>query len=163
MPTGRTNSPTSPLHTNKTFVQVNLLQESDLQQGKPKRAPQLTYLQDITNKNRHCMKSPTPEKQCNEGIFQIQYPICAINFTNKISRSSWPWHNLWKLLTFSFKNKYFHNSVDWSGFYLQVYIPSWLAKILRFIVFRLLENAFARLPCLYHDLIINAPCKTATQ
>ena len=58
------------------------------------------------------MKSPTPEKQFNEGIFQIQYPICAVNFTNKISRSSWPLHKLWKLLACSFKNKYFHNSVD---------------------------------------------------
>ena len=29
-----------------------------------------------------------------------------------------------KFLTINFRNKYFHNSVDWSGLYLQVYIPS---------------------------------------
>ena len=44
-------------------------------------------------------------------------------------------------LTINFKNKYFQNSVDWSGLYLQVYIPLRLANILRFTVFRLLENA----------------------
>ena len=106
------------------------------------------------------MKSPTPETQCAEGIFQMQYPICVVNFTNKISRSSWPWHNLWKLLTIHFRNNYFHSYVDRSGFYLQVYILSWLEKSLRFTVFRLLENAFVKLPCPYHDLIINLPCRT---
>ena len=109
------------------------------------------------------MESPTPETQCAEGIFQLQYPICVVNFTNKISRSIWPWHNLWKLLIIHFRNKYFHNCVDWSGFYLQVYIPSWLEKSLRFTVFRLLENAFVKLPCPYHDLIINPPCRTFSQ
>ena len=92
-------------------------------------------------KNRHCVKSPTPETQCAEGIFQIQYPICAVNFTNKISRSSWTWQNFWKLLTINFRNKYFHNSVDWSRFYLQVYIRSWLAI----------------------GLTINPPCKAVLQ
>ena len=67
-------------------------------------------------------------------------PIWAVKFINEISRSSWTWHNLWKLLTINFRNKYFHNSVDWSVLYLQVYIPSCLAKFLRFSVFRLLEN-----------------------
>ena len=34
-----------------------------------------------------------------------------------MSRSGWTWHNLWNfLLTINFKYKYFHNSVDWSGF-----------------------------------------------
>ena len=28
------------------------------------------------------MKSPIPETQCAESIFQMQYPICAVNFTN---------------------------------------------------------------------------------
>ena len=36
---GWTNSPISPSHTNKTFAQVYLLQDSDLQLGKSKRAP----------------------------------------------------------------------------------------------------------------------------
>ena len=29
------------------------------------------------------MKSPTPETQCAESIFQIQYPIGAVNFQIK--------------------------------------------------------------------------------
>ena len=33
------------------------------------------------------MKSPTPKTQCVKCIFQKQNPICAVNFTNKISRS----------------------------------------------------------------------------
>ena len=107
------------------------------------------------------MKSPTPKTQCAEGIFQMQYPICVVNFTNKISRSSWPLHNLWKLLTINFRNKYFHNSVDWSGLCIQVYIPSWLANILRFTVFRLLKNAFVKLPCPYNDRINNPPYLTS--
>ena len=32
-----------------------------------------------------------------------------------------------------------------------------IGKILRFKVVRLLENAFVKLPCRYHDLIINPP------
>ena len=106
--------------------------------------------QDITNKTGIAW-NPQPLRQCAEGIFQMQRPICAVNFTNKISRSSWTWHNLWNLLTINFRNKYFYNSVDWSQLYLQVYIPSWLANVLRFTIFRLLGNAFVKLPCPYHD------------
>ena len=102
------------------------------------------------------MKSPIPEAWSGEGVFLMQSPICTVNFTN-MSRSGWTWYNLWNLLTINFKNKYFHNSVDWSGLRLQVYIPSWLPKILRFIVFRLLENVFVKLPS--HDLIINLSCR----
>ena len=105
------------------------------------------------------MKSPTPETQCAERIFQMQFPICAVNFINKISRSGWISHGVWKLFTINFRNIYFHNSVGCSGLYLQVYIPSWLAKILTLTVFRLMENAFVKLPCPYHDLIINPPCR----
>ena len=85
----------------------------------------------------------------------MQSPICSVNFTNNISRSGRTWHNLWKLLAINFKDKYFPNSADRSGFYLQVYIDSLLAKILGFTVFRLLENAFMKLPHHWHDLIIN--------
>ena len=106
------------------------------------------------------MKSPTPETQCAVDIYQMQYSICAVNFTNKISRSSWTWHNLWKLLIIRFREKYFDNSADWSGLCLEVYIPSWLPKISWFTVFRLLENAFVKLPSSYHDLIINPPRRT---
>ena len=52
------------------------------------------------------------------------------------------------------KNKSFHNSADWSGLYLQVYILLWLAKILRFVVFR---SYTGKLPHPWHDLIINTP------
>ena len=31
------------------------------------------------------MKSPTPEAKCAEGVFQIQSPICGVNFSNNIS------------------------------------------------------------------------------
>ena len=31
------------------------------------------------------MKSPTPETKCAEGVFQIQSPICDVNFSNNIS------------------------------------------------------------------------------
>ena len=44
------------------------------------------------------------------------------------------------------KYKYFHNSVGWSGLYLQVYIASLLAKISKFTVSILLENFFVKLP-----------------
>ena len=43
--------------------------------------------QEITNKNRRCMKSPTPETQCADVIFEMKHTICAVNFTNDISRS----------------------------------------------------------------------------
>ena len=49
-------------------------------------------------------------------------------------------HNLWKLLTINLKDKSLHNSIDWSGFHLQVYIQPWLGKTFRFTVFRLLEK-----------------------
>ena len=31
------------------------------------------------------MKSPTLEAQCADGVFQIQSPICDVNFSNNIS------------------------------------------------------------------------------
>ena len=33
------------------------------------------------------MKSPTPETQCADVIFEMKHTICAVNFTNDISRS----------------------------------------------------------------------------
>ena len=106
------------------------------------------------------MKSQIP-RQFTEDIFHMQYPICTANFTNKISRSSWIWYNLWKLLAINFRNKIFHNSVDWSGLNIFVFkcisLHEW--QVLRFTVFRLLENAFVKLPSPYHDLIINLPCR----
>ena len=64
------------------------------------------------------MKSPTSEVKCGERVFQMQSNIYAVNFTNNISRSAWTWQKLWNLLITNFKNKSFHNSVDWSGLYL---------------------------------------------
>ena len=74
-----------------------------------------------------------------------------------MSRPGWTWHNLWSLLTINFEYKYFHNSVDWSGLYLQEHILSWLVKNLRFKVFRLVENVFVKLSRPWHDLIIKFP------
>ena len=31
------------------------------------------------------MKSPTSEDKCAKGVFQIQSPICGVNFSNNIS------------------------------------------------------------------------------
>ena len=61
------------------------------------------------------MKSQNPDAQCAESIFQMQYPICAVDFTNNTSKSGWRYLtrlNLWKLVPINFKDKYFHNSVD---------------------------------------------------
>ena len=30
------------------------------------------------------MKSSTPEAQCAEDVFQIQSPICGVNFSNNV-------------------------------------------------------------------------------
>ena len=49
-------------------------------------------------------------------------------------------------LTFNLKNDSFHNSLEWSWFYLQMSIQSWLGKIFRCAVFTLLENAFCETP-----------------
>ena len=38
---------------------------------------------------------------------------------------NWEFNYLWNfLITINLKDKYFHNSIDWSGLLLQVYIPS---------------------------------------
>ena len=72
-----TNSPTSPSHINKTFVQVYLLHEFDLQIGKPKKAP--SNPQSLRHSvQRICFK-------CNT--------LLLFYFTNKISRSRY-FHNL---------------------------------------------------------------------
>ena len=46
------------------------------------------------------------------------------------------------------KNESFYNSIDWSGLYLQVCIPSLLGKIFRFTVLQFLvywKNEFVKL------------------
>ena len=52
---------------------------------------------------------------------------------------------LWNLSNIDLEDKNFHNSIEWSGPYLQVNILPWLGKIFRFLVFRLLENIFCEL------------------
>ena len=94
-------------------------------------------------------------------FFLMESTICAVIFTNDISSSNWTWQNLWNLLTINFNYKCFPNYVHWSGLYLQVYIPSWLAKTLGITSFRLLQNTFVKRLCPWHDLIINPSCKTA--
>ena len=31
------------------------------------------------------MKSPTPNEECADGVFQTQNPICGVKFSNNIS------------------------------------------------------------------------------
>ena len=81
----------------------------------------------------------------------MQSPICAVDFTNNTSRSGWACPDLSNLLTINLKNKSFNNSVEWSCLYFQVYIPPWLAKVLKFAVFRLFEHAFVKLFHPWHD------------
>ena len=81
---------------------------------------------------------------------------------------NWTWHDLWNLLiTIKLSDKSFHNSIDLSGLYVQVYITLWLGRMLWFMVFRLssdyrkmLENAFDNQPPWY-DLIISSPMKNS--
>ena len=55
------------------------------------------------------MKSPTLETKCEKSIFQIQSPICGVNFSNDISitqvsvneRKNF-WLDHWNLLTINF-------------------------------------------------------------
>ena len=35
--------------------------------------------------DRLYMKSPTPEVKCTKSVFQIQSPICGVNFSNNLS------------------------------------------------------------------------------
>ena len=88
----------------------------------------------------------------------MQSIISTFNFTSNMSRSNWTWQTVGNHLTINFKYKYFHNFTDWSG----IYLLSWLAKILRFKVFGLLENTFVKLPHSWHDGKINRPSRTAT-
>ena len=38
----------------------------------------------IKKEDRLCMKSPTLEGSCVDCVFQIQSPICGVNFSNNI-------------------------------------------------------------------------------
>ena len=84
---------------------------------------------DIKKQNRLSMK-PLPLKAlCAKGVFQIRLPISGVNFPNNISipqlepaSRNWTLHNLWNLLTINFKDKSFHNSIEWSGLYLHANI-----------------------------------------
>ena len=86
--------------------------------------------------------------------------ICAVNFSNNISKSAstWKvkWNDLWNfLLTTKLKDKYFHNYIDGSGLFLQVHVPSELKNISRFTVSRLLEMHLWAFSAYWHDLIIS--------
>ena len=116
-------------------------------------------------------RSPFKILQKNIGLHEIPdpwgnlSPICDVNFTNNMSKSDWTWQNLWDLLTINFKYRYYYTSLDWSGLFIFKCIS--LHGCQKFLdlykIFRLLENAFVNLPYLWHDLIINLPCRTAPQ
>ena len=55
-------------------------------------------------------------------------------------------------LTINLEDESFHNSIEWSGFYLQVNIPPWLGK---YLVFILPENAFVKPLPPWYDLTIS--------
>ena len=76
-------------------------------------------------------------------------------------KEKWTWYDIWNLLAVNVKDKPFHSSIDWSGLYLQVFIPPWLGNIFRFTVFTLLKNAFVKLSP-WHDLIISTPMWNTT-
>ena len=67
--------------------------------------------------------------------------ICAIIYSSNISRlgSTWGKLNMTQPLkhlnNYYLKDESFHNSIDWSRLYLQVYIPPWLEKIFSFTIF----------------------------
>ena len=75
--------PVPPPHTPaKTFVQVYLLQESELELGKSKKLRNLginiqVTFQDITNKNRRCMKTPTTEAQRVIFKYNTLFDLCC--------------------------------------------------------------------------------------
>ena len=52
-----------------------------------------------------------------QSVFFKCNPIFML-LTLQIIYQGWTWQKLWNLLITNFKNKSFHNSVDWSGLYL---------------------------------------------
>ena len=82
----------------------------------------------------------TPYLCFSNNIFRI------INHGRGQHEGNWTWHNRWDRLNSNLKDKSFLNSLDWSGLYLQVHIPTWLRKKIRFTVSRLLENTFVKPP-----------------
>ena len=72
------------------------------------------------------MKFPTPEAQCAEIVFQISPLFVQLTFPIIFQgqhERNWTWCDLWNLLTINFKDKFFHNYIDWARLDLQVYIP----------------------------------------
>ena len=111
-------SPSPPQHTNK-------------------------YLWKCTFSKSLTKESVNLKEPYNQAIkIQVINKDSGINFSNNISipQGNWTWLDLWNLLTVSLNDKCFHNSIHYSGFYLQLCLPLWLGKIFRFTVFRLLEK-----------------------
>ena len=48
------------------------------------------------------MKSPTPEAQCTQGVFQIQSPICDVSHNGQEKFSDLHCSNYWKMHLWSF-------------------------------------------------------------
>ena len=114
---------------------------------------------DIKKEDTLYMNSPAPEALCAKGICQIQSPFSVVNFANNVSILHITWHNFWNLLSTNLNDKSFHDSIEWSGIYLQVNVPLRLGKTFRFSVFRLLENPFVKLPL---SMIISPSIKNNT-
>ena len=88
------------------------------------------------------MKSPTLEAWYAKVVFQIQLLICAVNVSTNISipnvrvnMRKTEHDKIFEIsLIINLKDKSFHDSIECSWFYLQVYIL--------YLVSRLLENTF---------------------
>ena len=71
------------------------------------------------------MKSQTPDVFCAEGVFLMQstpYLLPLQIICQGQTEHDTTFERFFNYI--NFKYKYFHNSVDCSGLYLQVYIPS---------------------------------------
>ena len=87
--------------------------------------------------------TPPLHWQTNKHFFKMYF---LLEFDPR-SGSTWGKLNMTQplkpLRTIKLKDKYFHNSIDWSGFYLELHILTW--ENFTFTMFRLLKNAFVTL------------------
>ena len=87
---------------------------------------------------------PQPQRHSVQRMFFKFNPLFLV-LTSQIIHQYPRSEPIWSLLNMTHDTS-FHNSIEWSEIYLQANIPPWLGKILRFTVFRLLQNVFVILP-----------------
>ena len=94
---------------------------------------------------------------CAKVVFQIQPPISRFNFSNNISVPRITWHTLWSLLTIKLKDESIHDSIEWSGLYLQVNISPWLWNVSDLQCPDYWNKHFVKLLFSWYDLDISPP------